>query len=232
MKKSLLTTTTKGLVRHGGSKDDRSESSSEKKIERMVKAIIDKKAEDKFDNTYQVLTATTQAWQFSGPLCNPTQGSADQTRTGDTVTPVRLQLRIQLISTVVAACVRIVLFRWKQSNVVPPVVGTVFDLVGGGLAALPAQQTHMLPFNDDFKDNCVPFYDETFPMGIYAGGTFCASPIQREFVLQFGRSHLKPLQFNAGSTNSTNAIYICWSTDAAVTQPTLAWVAKTWFQDF
>jgi hypothetical protein len=188
----------------------------------MIKSELRRDLEPKYLDQLSGLTATTQAYQLFGPFTDPPQGDSDSTRSGDQISPISLDIKIQMTPGQISSCIRIFVFRWKQSSVVAPTPSTVLNVSGSA-------QTNPLVYPAiDFMQNVVALHDKIYPLGInIASGAVSMSQTQVRFNVKVPAK----IQFNAAAQTATNHIYMAYCTDASATQPQISVASRLMYHD-
>jgi hypothetical protein len=142
------------------------------------------------------------------------QGDTDQTRDGDNLFPLRLEIRLQVQLADTSNLVRVIFFRWIPSST--PVPGSIMQTTGNVLAP-------MSPVYHDYRQQYHVIYDKVFQLDTY-------HPYQMDVaVIKLPK---QSIQFEAGGLTGTNKYYSCAITDSsAASHPAVVMYTKLWFTD-
>lgn len=187
----------------------------------QVQRMISRSQEKKWAEPGIVTEAISIAGTVSS-LMNITQGTGQNNRVGDDIRPKMIKLRLDCTIADATNVVRFIVFRWKENDqFVAPVTTSILD---NGLSGAPDIWSF---YNKDTSQSYEIIYDTLF---CGAGGSSASN--LRQFRVKNIPLKGKVKFYSDASTNGSNKLYALRISDsAAVSHPTLSWLAEVTFTD-
>lgn len=108
---------------------------NEGSIKRLIKQEIKQDQEEKHFDNFNAVTAIGNAYTITNVLTDvpysAVAAQGDQTRIGDVVKPVSIEINMELFASGVQTTIRVILFRWYPQNAaLVPAVANILDGTG------------------------------------------------------------------------------------------------------
>lgn len=180
----------------------------EKRIRRVVKSELKKEIEAKWFDRVSTGNADSASLAVSNPLTGFIRGASANTYIGNSIRPIGLEIRGQLIAADSPGnTMRMVIIQDKTTSAAPT-LGTLFNT---SLGAAPI----FSPFNKDYVDTYRILKDKTFLLTNDGAGS--SNFLPRNFRIFISAKKLRKMTFTTSSGNpDSGAIWICFVSDSSV----------------
>lgn len=193
-----------------------------KSVRKIVKKMINKEIESKHIDASVANTVSGP----TGLLTDLTligQGTGDQTRIGDKLKPVSLEIRGQLLgnTAIDRNLLRMIVFQWHPNSASPVPVSS--DIL---LYTASAANAVLSPYQWDTRQNFTILSDKTYQLQ----GSASSDDYHTYFHLKL--SPKRVISFNAGGTTGLNKIYVlCVSDSSAINFPSIQYIYQLRYKD-
>lgn len=193
-----------------------------------VKTLINRRIETKFFPYAATSFAVISTPILDNSWAQVPQGDSDTQRNGDHIMWKKLRFRYQLLAGDTTNLVRIIIFQWHPSST--PVPNAILLTGPSGGADVYSC------LNQDTRQMYKIIYDKTHSLVGNGTPNFPVTSVSQTFVnRQFSLSKCqKNVQFNAGTTVSTNTIYLMFLSDSApmsIIHPSMVYTSMLWYKD-
>lgn len=196
---------------------------TEKVVKKVVKEELNRELETKYHDT---TLGTATAIDYNGSVqavTNAAQGVTDQTRIGDKLQPIGIDIRMNAYVGLSSCTIRTIIFRWKAQSTIDVlnVPNILLSTLVGTINGVNS------PYNWDNRAKFDILYDKT--MKLYSGST---GNQQTVIKIRKNLKHKKVNFYGGSATDCMNGLYIIFLSDTTlVNSPNISAISRLYYKD-